>query len=129
MDYLMSIPSPTILLVDDEHAIRKLGELSLSREGYRVLVAHNGHEAIPLFEKHHQEIDLVILDCIMPGLGGAETFEQLIQIKPTVRVLFSSGYSNQPYQLLPNIVGFLPKPYQSQELANAVQDGLNKVIE
>ena len=85
----------TVLFVDDEDFIRDLGRELLSDYGYTVLTAPDGESAIKLYEEKSDEIDLIILDLIMPGLGGWNCLKQLIDTDPSVKVVISSGYSVQ----------------------------------
>jgi CheY-like chemotaxis protein len=83
----------TVLLVDDEKLIADIGSQCLTKLGYTALTAASGREAVEIYQKQHQQIDLIILDMIMPGMGGEKTFERLKEINPDVKVLLASGYS------------------------------------
>jgi len=83
----------TILLVDDEDTLRDLGKEMLERFGYTVLQAENGESALRVYERNQREISLVILDLIMPGMGGRKCLEELMRINPQVNVVVASGYS------------------------------------
>ena len=114
-----------ILVVDDEPANMEVTKEILEILGYNVKTACNGGEAIAIYREHHEEIELIILDMIMPGMGGGETFDQLKQINPDVRVLLSSGYSleGQAKDILNRgCLGFIQKPYKIEELAKKIQD-------
>jgi two-component system cell cycle sensor histidine kinase/response regulator CckA len=118
----------TILFVDDEESLRLLAVEMLGRLGYRVLTAWNGLEALKTYEEMRGEIAIVILDMIMPGMGGEETFHRLKEIDPSVRILISSGYTveGRPQSLLSaGAAGFLQKPYRVGSLAAA----LRRIIE
>lgn len=109
----------TILIVDDEEHVRTLVSDILRGAGYNVITASDGLEAVETFTKQKNRIDAVILDMIMPRLGGKETYEKLRKIRPDVRVLLSSGYSENGTAreiLERGALGFLQKPYRSQEL-------------
>jgi PAS domain S-box-containing protein len=116
-----------ILLVDDEEMVLTVtGEL-LEFMGYRVLLASSGEEAMAVFMEKGKEIDLIILDRIMPGMGGKKTFEALRVVDPHVKVIISSGYSadTEVQSLLAEgCCGFLQKPYRIQELSQKVRDVL-----
>jgi CheY-like chemotaxis protein len=118
----------TVLLVDDEEMIRNLGRTILQRYGYEVLLAEDGQDAIDVYERERDRIDLVILDLTMPRMSGHDAFRQLMRIDPEVRVLFASGYSaehlvtDQPERVL----GFVGKPYRPRELAQSVRSALEK---
>lgn len=86
---------PAILLIDDEPAVREVWSDYLMRRGYRVLTAENGLVGTEVFRSHADEIGVVILDMVMPELGGKETLDRLREIKPTVKVIITSGYSEQ----------------------------------
>ena len=116
--------SGTILLVDDEKMIVEVGRELLKELGYDVLVALSGSEAVEAFQSRHEKIDIVIMDMIMPGMGGGETFDRLKEIDPQVRVLLSSGYSvnGQATKILRRgCDGFIQKPFNMHQLAEKVQ--------
>ncbi|KKL46353.1 hypothetical protein LCGC14_2346410, partial [marine sediment metagenome] len=83
----------TVLLVDDEETIAEVGQELLETLGYTVLPAMSGKEAIEIYKKNKDEIDMVLLDMIMPEMGGSETYDRLKKINPDIKVLLSSGYS------------------------------------
>jgi len=117
-----------ILLVDDEKSIRDFGKNILESYGYRVLLADNGEMAIKIYDKHKDEMGLVILDLIMPELGGKETFLRIKDINPDEKVIISSGYS--PNGMLKDILdigakGFIQKPYLVNDLLFKVRDILD----
>ena len=119
--------SGRILVVDDERIIRETATATLEAIGYQVIVAHDGAEAIEIYRREGTRIDLVILDVVMPGITGPDTFYTLRSICPTVKVLFSSGYSfDADGQRLVNEskFGFIQKPYRRNELYAAVQKEL-----
>ncbi len=120
--------SETILVVDDEQMIRNLGRTILQRQGYEVLLAEDGQEAVEIYTREPQRIDLVILDLTMPRLSGRDTLRELRQINPDVPVLFASGYSAEHMSdsEREGVLGFINKPYRPQELANTVRAALNK---
>ncbi len=114
----------TILLIDDEKVILDVASRILKRLGYNVLTTSDGHEGLRLFAERRQEIALVILDMVMPKLGGREVFRRLKEIDPAVRVLLSSGYSTDGDTqaiLSEGVLGFVQKPYALNELAQAVK--------
>jgi PAS domain S-box-containing protein len=118
----------TILLVDDEHMIIDVGKDILQALGYTVIVARNGKDAVRIYREKKDTIDLVILDMIMPGMGGAETFEVLKTINTGVTVLLSSGYSmnGRPAKMLEQgCRGFIQKPYNMAELSQAIRAALD----
>jgi len=114
----------TVLLVDDEPAIRTLGRFILEQQGYRVLVAEDGLDAIETYREMADRVQLVILDLTMPRLSGQDTHKRLREINPAVRVLFSSGYSADHLGPLDDTVGFINKPYRPADLVQAVRKHL-----
>jgi len=119
----------TILLVEDETAVRGLAKLILQRHGYRLLEAASGVEALSIWEKHGAEIDLLLTDMIMPdGLTGREVAKQLQARKPALKVVYVSGYSMESdgttFRLRPG-TSFLQKPYQPQKLLQTIRDNLD----
>ncbi|OPY09126.1 MAG: Blue-light-activated protein [Syntrophaceae bacterium PtaB.Bin038] len=117
-------PGGTILLVDDDEVLIGVIREILESAGYRVLTAFNGREALEIYEAWRGDIDLVMLDMIMPGMGGAETYRELRGMDPKVPVLIVSGYSlpDQIRDLLAQgCRGFLQKPFQIPELFEAIR--------
>jgi DNA-binding NtrC family response regulator len=114
----------TILVVDDEAMIRQLISESLQQAGYRALSASNGIEALSLVQQHGPEIALVVLDIVMPEMDGKTTYDRLQEIRPGLKVLVSSGYSqlNITRELMtrPNLE-FIQKPYVIHEVLTAVR--------
>jgi PAS domain S-box-containing protein len=117
----------TVLLVDDEEMIIDVGKQLLKKLGYKVLIARSGEDAIGFFSENKGEIDIVILDMIMPGMGGGETFDRLKDIDPDVRVLLSSGYSidGRATEILNRgCKGFLQKPFNMKALSQKLREVL-----
>jgi two-component system cell cycle sensor histidine kinase/response regulator CckA len=118
----------TILLVDDEKIVLEVSREMLESVGYRVYAVGSGQEAITLFTEKRNEIDLVILDMIMPGISGGETFDRLREINPGIKVLLSSGYSlNGEAQTIMDrgCKGFIQKPFQIEKLSQKVREMLD----
>ena len=114
----------TVLVVDDEQALRDIGQRLLSRAGYSVRLAASGEEALDIFGQSHAEIDMVLLDISMPGMGGLNCLEGLLEIDPQVRVLMASGYARQGaigQALASGAAGYVAKPYGRAELLGAVR--------
>ncbi len=114
----------TILFVDDDEEIISVGRKILASLGYTVLVANGGQAAVDLFIDQPDRIDLVILDYVMPGMGGREVFEALKQIQPDVNVLLSSGYSStdQVAALIERgCRGFIQKPYDTVKMSRTIR--------
>jgi DNA-binding NtrC family response regulator len=83
--------SETVFLVDDDEVVIEVGSKVLTRIGYTVLTATTGKEALEIYRKHQTEISLVILDKVMPEMGGIQCFQELVKINPNVRVIVSTG--------------------------------------
>jgi PAS domain S-box-containing protein len=119
----------TILLVDDEEMVADIGQKMLEKLGYRVILAESGRKAIKKFEKLHSRIDLVILDMIMPEMGGSETFDELKALAPDIKVLLSSGYSldGQASQIMKRgCNGFIQKPFNLKHFSQKVREILDE---
>jgi len=117
--------SGTILLVDDEAMLLEVGSQLLGELGYTVLAAHGGGEAVEIYKEHGDFIDLVILDMIMPDMGGGETFDRLKEINPAVRVLLSSGYSieGQAQEIMARgCDGFIQKPFRMEDVSQKIRE-------
>jgi signal transduction histidine kinase/CheY-like chemotaxis protein len=113
-----------VLVVDDDDYILQAVHVALESYGYSVLLANSGAIAIELFEEQRDQIDLVLLDMLMPGMSGEETFRALRAIQPDVKVLLSTGYApDEATQKFTEegLAGFLRKPYDPDELASEVQ--------
>jgi len=119
----------TILLVDDELPLRELGEQMLKRFGYRVLTAPDGETALEIYRQKGEEISLVILDIIMPGMGGRRCLEALLRIDPDARIVVSSGYSINGANgetLDAGSRGFISKPYEIRQMLKVVRKALDQ---
>jgi len=119
----------TVLVVDDEESVRKLTERMLKSMGYRVILAKDGREAVEIYRKKRDEIDLVLLDMIMPGMTGRETNAALQKIDPAVKVILASGYSRNGKAaeiLSEGVLGFIQKPFRIQELSKIISDIVKK---
>ncbi len=126
---LESIGPKTILLVDDEPFIQDVGQEILEHLGHQVLVAGSGMEAVKKLEGSQAAIDLVILDMIMPEMGGGEVFDHLKDVDPDVRVLLSSGYSinGRAQDILDKgCVGFIQKPFTINQLRQKLREINNR---
>ncbi len=120
----------TILFIDDEAMIIDVGKDMLESMGYKVFTAGSGKKALEIYAENNSVIDLVVLDLIMPGLGGEATFEKLREINPAVKVLLSSGYSiNGLATKLLNLGcrGFIQKPYSIKEFSAKIRETLDLI--
>lgn len=119
----------TILLVDDEDIVINVGKEMLKKIGYKVLIARGGKAAVELYEDNQDEIDMVILDMIMPDVGGGEAYDRLQKINPDIKVLLSSGYSinGQATEILNRgCDGFIQKPFNVKDLSQKIREILDK---
>ena len=116
----------TILLAEDEDQVRSAVVQILQRAGYRTISAANGVDAIARLRDATGPVHLALLDVVMPGLGGPATWEQLRALRPTLRVLFSSGYADDRYRrLLPSGAVLLEKPFRADDLLRRVREALD----
>jgi CheY-like chemotaxis protein len=120
--------SGTILLVDDEPAVAAVGKDMIEKLGYKVLLATGGAEALSIFGKHGKKIKLVILDMIMPGMSGGETYDKIKALNPDAKVLLASGYSlnGQANEFMKRgCNGFIQKPFNLHSLSQKIRDILD----
>lgn len=118
-----------ILAVEDEAGVQQLTEQVLTAQGYRLLQAYDGEEGLRLFEQHAQEIDLLLLDVILPVMDGKELHERIAALRPEIPVVFHSGYHlDEEYTdyIAKKDLPLLRKPYTSAALMEAVQTALGK---
>jgi CheY-like chemotaxis protein len=118
----------TILFVDDEAEIAALASTMLTDEGYRVIIAHDGFEALQIYEKMGKEIGLVILDFFLPVMDGDAVFDELRDLDPGITVVLSSGFAEQSKigaMLAQGLSGFIPKPYTREKLLEQVRSTLD----
>lgn len=114
----------TILLVEDEEIVSNATSEMLSCLGYRVLTADNGHEALRAYRQQHEKIDLIVLDLNMPLMDGMETYRQLRELNPNVKIILSTAspevdkvFDQFDFQQC----GYLRKPYMPRELAAEIE--------
>jgi CheY-like chemotaxis protein len=116
-----------ILLVDDEELILEVGTKMLQYLGYNVLGAGDGQQALDIFKKNKNNLDLVILDMNMPGMDGATVYDKLTKIQADVRILIASGYfeNNRIRKILENgFTGFIQKPFSVDGLSKKLAEML-----
>lgn len=121
--------SETVLLIDDEEIIIEIGRELLETLGYSVFSARSGEAGIDIYIKNPDGIDLVILDMVMPGLGGSETYDKLKMIDPDIKTLLSSGYSIDGLAktiLDKGCDGFIQKPFTLSDLSQKVREIIDK---
>ena len=118
----------TILLAEDEPAVRELSKTILETAGYEVLTAENGQIACEIFVQHQDEIDMLLFDVVMPQLTGPDAYDRICETHPDIPILFCSGYTGTALMNKRDIeskMPFLPKPFTMHDLLNAVSGVLN----
>ena len=121
--------SETILLVDDDDRVREMAQEMIEMGGYTVLAASTGEEALEIYAAHKDDISLVILDLIMPGIGGKKCLEELLRIDPNVRGIVASGYSSNaltPSETGSMARGVVKKPYDQKDILGAIRRVLDR---
>ncbi|MBI4689187.1 MAG: response regulator [Nitrospirae bacterium] len=122
--------SGTILVIDDENNVRELCKDFLSPLGYDVLLAASGYDGINIFRETREKIALVVLDMIMPKMGGSEVFQTLKTINPEVKILLCSGYSQNGFAGIESLLkrganGFIQKPFTRQDISLAIKKAIS----
>ena len=124
----MAIGKGSIPFVEDEKLICDIGKQMLEAMGYSCLTAQNGRSALEIYEEKRHQIDMVILNMVMPGMSGGETFGRLIKVNPKIKVLLSSGYgmTEEADEILQRgCSAFIQKPFSMNELSQKVSDVIN----
>jgi two-component system cell cycle sensor histidine kinase/response regulator CckA len=120
--------SETVLVAEDDAAVRSIMRDVLERFGYKVYEAADGAQAVRAFERHKDEIELLVLDVVMPGLGGKEAYDRIREMRPDVKALFTSGQVSE--MINRDVVGrgleFLPKPASPRQLIRKVREVLDR---
>jgi two-component system cell cycle sensor histidine kinase/response regulator CckA len=119
----------TVLVAEDEDDVRNLVMQILKRQGYRVLEAANGGEALIACEKYKEKIHLLVTDVVMPGMSGRELSERLLPLHPEMKVLYMSGYTDDTilrYGVLEGEINFVQKPFSVEALTQKVREVLEK---
>ena len=117
----------TVFLIDDDDMIADVSELILKNSGYDVVIAKSGKEAIEVYKENHSGIDMVILDMILPDMGGGDTYDRLKEINPGIKVLLASGYDidSQASDIMERgCDGFIQKPFNMNELLEKIREVL-----
>jgi two-component system cell cycle sensor histidine kinase/response regulator CckA len=120
--------SETVLVVEDAEQVRQLTAAILRRAGYRVLEAADGQDACDLLARYHESVDLLLTDVVMPGMNGRQVFEHLSAQRPSMRVIYCSGYTSETvvHHGIPNRGrAFVQKPYTTTGLLQTVRQVLN----
>ncbi len=129
MNGLLKKGTETILLVDDEKDLREIGSEMLGLLGYTVFVADGGKEALRIYAREKDKINMVILDLMMPDIDGGATFDKLKELSPNVKAMLSSGYNKdrKTIEILSRgFKAFIQKPFRLEELSNQVRNVLEK---
>lgn len=119
----------TVLLVDDDDRVREMGRQMIEMGGYGVFSARNGEEALEIYAEHKEEISLIILDLIMPGMGGRRCLEELLAFDPEALVLIASGHSSTNLgreEREAGARGFINKPYDAKDILGAIRRVLDR---
>jgi len=118
----------TILVVDDDNGVRTMVRRCLAVAGYHTLQAADGAEGVQLFERHKDEVLLVVMDVDMPGMNGFEAVDRIRALAPAARILMSSGYRVEPAEIeRRQLSGLLEKPYDMERLRRSVEQALAQV--
>ena len=119
-----SLRPATILLVEDDKGVRDFARSMLLQRGYTVLCAGDGDSALKIARRHHDHIDLLIADLVMPGMKGPQLAKRLRALQPDLQVLFMSGLMQEDIVpgTIPSEAGFLEKPFTPQALVAKVQE-------
>jgi PAS domain S-box-containing protein len=118
----------TILVIDDEQILRELAKDMLTFNGYNTITAESGEAGLALYRERIHEVSLVILDLIMPGMGGKQCLAELLSLNPDIKVLIASGYTiDDPAtdDILSEAKGFLPKPYNFRNMLQLIRETLS----
>jgi DNA-binding NtrC family response regulator len=123
-----AIGTQTVLVVEDGEALRELAKRLLERQGYTVLVAANADDARRVFDTH-PSIDVLLTDVVMPGGSGTELTNELVTRRPSLRVIYMSGFTEEAiahHGVLDPGVAFLPKPFTSHSLGQKIREVLER---
>lgn len=121
--------SETILVVEDDERLLALGRKILTQKGYRILGAKSGEEALEVYKAADTRIDLLLTDVVMPGMNGRELAEHMESLRPGLKVLYMSGYTDDTitrHGVLPEGIEFLEKPFTMEGLARKVRGVLDR---
>ncbi len=123
-------PAHTLLVVDDDPTIIQMLTVALGRAGYEVVGVESGAEALAYFREHRDSVHAVLTDIIMPGMGGEELLEKILDLNPRAKVVATSGAADPDTiarMSRAGLAGFLPKPYRPQELPALLERALGGV--
>ena len=114
----------TILLVDDDESVRNLGQEMLTKIGHKVITAKSGESALKVYKSKKNDIDLIMLDLLMPGMGGHKCLEKLLKINPEAKILIASGHPGKDTnneEIEAKAKGFVSKPYKINEISETIR--------
>jgi CheY-like chemotaxis protein len=121
--------SEVILLAEDEDGVRRMVQEVLSRQGYEVIAARHGEEAIEIAKRHLDRIDVLLTDVVMPGISGRQLADRLSRIRPGIRVIYMSGYAEDAivqHGVLEDGIDFLLKPFLPEVLTTRLREVLDR---
>jgi two-component system cell cycle sensor histidine kinase/response regulator CckA len=121
--------SETVLLVDDEEIVMDVCKAMLENMGYLVIAARSGEQAVDAVRRKRREIDLVVLDMVMPGMDGGKTFDRIRKLQPTMPVILASGYAfndQATKTMKKGCNGFIQKPFNFSELSQKIRNVLSE---
>ena len=124
----LKVKDKTVLIIEDDRVVRAIAAEILVGLGYRVFEASDGDEGLQAYHEKREEIDVILLDMVMPKMNGREVFEELLKMDPHIKVVFSSGFSHDRgfHELMDKGArGFIQKPYRRQELGRALKEALD----
>lgn len=119
----------TLLLVEDEEMLLDVLKSLLEENGYKILTAHNGKEAIEIYKQNKDDIALVVSDMGLPVLGGWEAFQKMKEVNPNVKAILASGYVDPQFKaetLKAGAIDYLQKPYDPEEIVRKVSQAITK---
>ncbi len=120
--------NPVVLFVDDEEIIRRIGEKILSREGFQVILASDGSEAVGTYEQNRHRIKCVVLDLVMPKMDGMQAFRMLRKSSPDLGIILTTGYGEEEIRKrfgTLKLQGFLRKPFTASALVGMVREAIS----
>ncbi len=119
----------TILLAEDDEMVQLVARTILERAGYTVLVARDGAEAVAILEERGEDVEMAILDMVMPKMGGREAYERMRRLHPDLKILFATGYSEDAVHtnfVLDQGLSLIQKPFSREALLRAVRKTLDQ---
>jgi two-component system cell cycle sensor histidine kinase/response regulator CckA len=118
----------TVLLIDDEEILTRIAEKALTGHDYQVIMANSGEEGLRLYKENMKAVALIVLDLIMPGMGGKQCLNEILRINPQAKVVIASGYSmeaSMEKDLLAKTLGYIRKPFDIRNMLTVIRDVLD----